>query len=177
MVRTTFSRGLFWVTPFYNQGHKYVRYSFPFLTTQNPLCNCNAFSLVGALFRWYEEAILNVLYVFFIFIFVIFEFGEITSEAIPSTRCFTIKKEYHVIKILLTVFNLEHSNALVFCHIIEYAFEIIFIITRLTKTIYYVTTIIFIIFWDFLMFYQLFSSPQVKRCTIITCRHGIYTLS
>ena len=35
-------------------------------------------------------------------------------------------------------------------------------------------TIIFIILWDFLMFYQIFLSPQVKRCTIITYKHGIY---
>ena len=35
-------------------------------------------------------------------------------------------------------------------------------------------TIIFIIFWDFLMFYQIFLSPQVKRCSIITDKHGIY---
>ena len=24
------------------------------------------------------------------------------------------------------------------------------------------------------MFYQIFLSPQVKRCAIITCKHGIY---
>ena len=35
-------------------------------------------------------------------------------------------------------------------------------------------TIIFIIFWDFLMFYQIFFSPQVKRCAIITYKHSIY---
>ena len=29
-------------------------------------------------------------------------------------------------------------------------------------------TIIFIIFWDFFMFYRIFFSPQVKRCAIIT---------
>ena len=36
--------------------------------------------------------------------------------------------------------------------------------------------IIFIIFWDFLMFYQIFLSPQVKRCAIITHKHGMYEL-
>ena len=35
------------------------------------------------------------------------------------------------------------------------------------------STISFIIFWDFLMFYQIFFSPQVKRCPIITYKHGI----
>ena len=33
-------------------------------------------------------------------------------------------------------------------------------------------TIIFIIFWDFLMSYQIFISPQVKRCVIISYKHG-----
>ena len=37
-------------------------------------------------------------------------------------------------------------------------------------------TIIFIIFWDFLTFYQIFFSPQVKRCACITCKHGIHEL-
>ena len=30
---------------------------------------------------------------------------------------------------------------------------------------------------DFLMFYQIFLSTQVKRCAIITYKHGIYELS
>ena len=34
--------------------------------------------------------------------------------------------------------------------------------------------IIFIIFWDSLMFYQIFFSPQVKRSEIIIYKHGIY---
>ena len=29
---------------------------------------------------------------------------------------------------------------------------------------------------DFLMFYQIFLSPKVKGCTIITYKHGIYEL-
>ena len=37
-------------------------------------------------------------------------------------------------------------------------------------------TISFTKFWDFLMFYQIFLSPQVTRCAIITCKHGIYEL-
>ena len=36
--------------------------------------------------------------------------------------------------------------------------------------------IIFIIFWDSLMLYQIFLSPQVKRCAIITYKHSIYEL-
>ena len=31
-------------------------------------------------------------------------------------------------------------------------------------------------FWDFSMFYQIFLSPQVKWCAIITYKHGIYEL-
>ena len=38
------------------------------------------------------------------------------------------------------------------------------------------STIIFIIFWDSLIFYQIFLSPQVKRCAIITYKHGRYEL-
>ena len=39
-------------------------------------------------------------------------------------------------------------------------------------------TIIFITFWDFLMFYEIFLSPQVKQSAIITYEHhGIYELS
>ena len=34
----------------------------------------------------------------------------------------------------------------------------------------------FIMFSDFLMFYQIFLSPQVKRWAIITYKHGIYEL-
>ena len=37
-------------------------------------------------------------------------------------------------------------------------------------------TIIFIIFWDFLMFYQIFLSPQEKQWAIISYKHGIYEL-
>ena len=37
-------------------------------------------------------------------------------------------------------------------------------------------TILAIIFWDFLMFYQTFLSPQVKRIVIISNKHGIYEL-
>ena len=38
-------------------------------------------------------------------------------------------------------------------------------------------TIIFTIFLGFLMFEQVFLSPQVKRCMIITYRHGMYKFS
>ena len=37
--------------------------------------------------------------------------------------------------------------------------------------------IIFIIFLDSLMFYQIFLSPQVKRYAIITDKHGMYELT
>ena len=38
------------------------------------------------------------------------------------------------------------------------------------------TTIIFILLWEFLMFYQKFFWAQVKRCTIISDKHGKYEL-
>ena len=37
-----------------------------------------------------------------------------------------------------------------------------------------VSTIILMVLWDFLMFHLIFLSPQVKRCAIITYKHGIY---
>ena len=33
-----------------------------------------------------------------------------------------------------------------------------------------------IILWDFLMFYQIFISPQVKRSAIISNKQGVYEL-
>ena len=39
-----------------------------------------------------------------------------------------------------------------------------------------IPTIIFIIFCDFLMFYQVFLSPEVKKYAVITNKHGIYEL-
>ena len=38
-------------------------------------------------------------------------------------------------------------------------------------------SIVIFIFWDFLMFYHIFFSPKVKRCTIITYKHRIYELA
>ena len=40
----------------------------------------------------------------------------------------------------------------------------------------FASTTSLIIFWDFLMFYQIFFSPQVKQWTIITYKHGTYWL-
>ena len=37
-------------------------------------------------------------------------------------------------------------------------------------------TIIFIIYWDILVFHQIFLSPQVKRSAIISNKRGIYEL-
>ena len=34
-----------------------------------------------------------------------------------------------------------------------------------------------IILWDFLMFYQIFLSPQVKRSAITSNKQGVYELS
>ena len=35
------------------------------------------------------------------------------------------------------------------------------------------TILMFDVFWDFFMFHQIFFSPQVNRCTIITYKHGM----
>ena len=38
------------------------------------------------------------------------------------------------------------------------------------------TTMMLIIFRDFLKFYQIFLSPQVKQSAIISNKHGVYKL-
>ena len=48
------------------------------------------------------------------------------------------------------------------------------IISKFLKSMIY--KIIFTIFWDFLMFYQIFPSLQAKRCSIITYEHDTYEL-
>ena len=40
----------------------------------------------------------------------------------------------------------------------------------------FLKTIMDIIFWDFLIFYQISSSPLVKQSVIISNKHGIYEL-
>ena len=47
---------------------------------------------------------------------------------------------------------------------------------RLSFLLTLISTTSFIIFWNFSMFYQTFLSPQLKRCAIITYKHGIYEL-
>ena len=48
--------------------------------------------------------------------------------------------------------------------------------TYIFTTYKILATIIFIILGDFLMFYQLFLSPQVKPCAIIAYKDGLYEL-
>ena len=45
-----------------------------------------------------------------------------------------------------------------------------------TSVVHCIATMIFIIFWDFLMFYQIFLSPQVTQRAVIIYKHGIYEL-
>ena len=39
-----------------------------------------------------------------------------------------------------------------------------------------ISTVMEIILWDFLMFYQIFLSPKVKRIAIISNKQGVYEL-
>ena len=48
--------------------------------------------------------------------------------------------------------------------------------SNIADSITYTSTIISIIFWDFLMFLPIFPSPQVKRWAITTYKHGINKL-
>ena len=47
---------------------------------------------------------------------------------------------------------------------------------KLMKPARWLPTISFITFWNFLIFHQIFPSPQVKLWTIITYENGIYEL-
>ena len=50
-------------------------------------------------------------------------------------------------------------------------------IACLYESVMVISTIIFIMFWGFLPnFFFFFFLPQVKRCAIITNKHGIYEL-
>ena len=50
------------------------------------------------------------------------------------------------------------------------------IILLISVSVSYVSTIMVLIFWDFLMFDQIFFSPQIKRSVIIGNKHGLYEL-
>ena len=77
-------------------------------------------------------------------------------------------------KNFLTCYSCSHysSTIIVFSFLVKYWKLIYFFDKKETL----IPTISFIIFWDFLMFYQLFVLPQVKRWAIITSKHGIYEL-
>ena len=47
---------------------------------------------------------------------------------------------------------------------------------NLVTSIMLQSTIMDIIFWDFVILYQIFFSSQVKQSVIISNKHGIYTL-
>ena len=51
----------------------------------------------------------------------------------------------------------------------------VFIFVDKTQNLYG-ATILVILFRDFVMFYQVFLSPQVKQCVIISNKHGVYEL-
>ena len=77
-------------------------------------------------------------------------------------------------KNFLTCYSCSYysSTIIVFSFLVKYWKLIYFFDKKETL----IPTISFIIFWDFLMFYQLFLSPQVKWGAIITYKHGIYQL-
>ena len=46
--------------------------------------------------------------------------------------------------------------------------------SKIRRNLSYKAAVIFIIFWDCLMFYQIFLSPQMKRCATITYKYSIH---
>ena len=67
----------------------------------------------------------------------------------------------------MEVLGLDHTVGYLTCG----NWDTLFVVIRLGAT-----AMILIKFWDFLMFYQSLFSPQKKRCSIITYKHGIYEL-
>ena len=61
-------------------------------------------------------------------------------------------------------------------HFLPTVFSERYITITLTGTQSKISTIIFLIFREFLMFFEIFLSPQVKKCAIITYKHGICEL-
>ena len=74
------------------------------------------------------------------------------------------------------IMNTEQTSENIFAYIkMHYGKNVLTKIRKLEKTMIK-STISFIIFWDCLMFYQIFLLPQLKQWAIITYRHGIYEL-
>ena len=64
-----------------------------------------------------------------------------------------------------------------FGQLIECNMRNLFFFLEISSTKYgRAATIIFIIFWDCLTFYQIFLSPQVKQSVISINKYGIYEL-
>ena len=80
--------------------------------------------------------------------------------------------------IIINVEIFQNTKFESFCNVnIGKAVTYNFLPRNLRQSIWFRTyTISFIILWDFMMFYQIFLSPQVKRWTIITYKPGIYKL-
>ena len=74
-----------------------------------------------------------------------------------------------MLRVTTTLCNISSSG-------MEESYNLITTTGKAVNFFFSLTTISFIIFWDFSMFYQIFLSPQVKRWTIITYKHGIYEL-
>ena len=87
------------------------------------------------------------------------------NVSVPYNTVFTLyeRKRTSWHRLYVTLAPLNNS------HIIFRAMRCLTLfISRATTT--------FTIFWDFLMFQQIFFSSKVKRCAIINYEHGIYEL-
>ena len=98
-------------------------------------------------------------------------FNEELVYGWPTCRC-----SYFVFQMFLKWFSLlknqQGGSVTLLNHLVEIGRDLPIIF----KLFFTVVAMIFIIFWDSLMFYQIFSAPEVKRCAIITNIHGIYKL-
>ena len=96
-----------------------------------------------------------------------------------------INKRYHVTKIILEIlpmfgnYSIAKRKFIVTSILKEFEPKNLFFGRAVLVSVQLLGTgaiIIFVIFWYFLMFYQIFLSPQVKQSAIISNKHGTYEL-
>ena len=102
----------------------------------------------------------------------------IFGHAEKSSKFMTSQRGLQTIAIHLlpNISQSKGNQTMKFGQLIEYIKRNIFLQKLCGKWGRETTIIMDIIFWDFLIPYQIFFSPQVKRTVIISNKHGIYEL-
>ena len=106
--------------------------------------------------------------VFLLFILLLLMAGQGQGQGIHG---------YTQIYIYIYIYYIQkHDYIYTYIYYIIYIYIYIDIYIDIIYIYIYVCSIVVIIFRDFLMFYQIFYSPQVKQSMIISNNHGIYKL-